>query len=756
MAYNKTIYANGTTPALNAANLNNNENKVHELDFVSNNNVLVEEVDSTDSSVINAVDALLSLKISDANGHYPLYFRAIYRNYGSSGLHAVEFRDSNNAQLHFIESTSSSFVESTDEVYFNKSGIKGIIRIDWTKVPNTTVKIFKGRNSGNYGILVGNKCFSGFTITDTSLSLPGIAADGKAVSDLISSSIAALPKYPFDTLPSSCPLVNIIFNTYVKRTVKLVHILRNYGNNHIYAAIFHDGTNQLNFLNEANWTEANEVKFNTGGYSGTMYFDWSLQTTNTDITYNKYLEQSVYDVTNSNVVVEETYPYKQKQNCPIYDIWFNQYDPTKKYRLAEIGKKYTTYGNNVYYVRLRDDSNNSYLVLNVLTSQYVEKAENEFNVSGISGKFWIDWNAVADGLHEYSNAWFSDDLGYTLSEIRNDILDLQSETINVDSVIPGVVYGVVGHPFSIYYYQMFKKDNLDDYHIQVSGASSHVQNLGNRLWFDCQSSGTHDITVNIRKDGTGDLVSKSFQVVINAESIPSIKMLFIGDSFVDEGRITAELKHLMGNNLTLYGTRTSDKQDSTGTTQTAGWSLYDYCTKSEMNNVSNAFWDGSKFNFSYYMTQNSNFNDVTDVFILSGPNDNSRSADSFATYYQEIIDSIQNYSNSIRIHCLMPLTCNCLGYGWGKRNYNGGEEYRYKMFDFAQAVIDLCDNNTDCFAIPSHLYFDRIYDFPRTEVAVNDRTPTLVEEYNDNVHPNQYGYFCMADMIFGDIIQNCN
>ena len=183
----------------------------------------------------------------------------------------------------------------------------------------------------------------------------------------------------------------------------------------------------------------------------------------------------------------------------------------------------------------------------------------------------------------------------------------------------------------------------------------------------------------------------------------------------------------------------------------------DYCTKAQSSSgVANAFWDGSKFNFSYYMEEHSEFNDVTDVFILSGPNDSGRSAELYSTYYQEIIDSIREYSESIRIHCLMPVTCNCLGYAWGKRNYNGGEEYRYKMFSFGETVIELCENNEDCFAIPTHVNFDRIYDFPTTEVAANDRTPTLVEVYDDNVHPNQYGYFCMADMVFGNIVQNCN
>ena len=104
----------------------------------------------------------------------------------------------------------------------------------------------------------------------------------------------------------------------------------------------------------------------------------------------------------------------------------------------------------------------------------------------------------------------------------------------------------------------------------------------------------------------------------------------------------------------------------------------------------------------------------------------------------------------------MPLTCNCDGYAWGTRNYNGAQEYRKAMLDFGQGIIDTFTSYSQCYVVPTHVYFDRIYDFPRTQVEVNDRTPTLIDVFNDNVHPNEYGYFCMADMIFADIVAHCN
>lgn len=340
-----------------------------------------------------------------------------------------------------------------------------------------------------------------------------------------------------------------------------------------------------------------------------------------------------------------------------------------------------------------------------------------------------------------------------------DNIAILKKAEDITAVIPDTIYGVVGHPFSIYYYQIFKIADPDSYYF-VGGSSDAASNMGNRTRFACQNTGTYNINFRVRKNSVNSIASKNVAVQILAESIPSIKAIFIGDSFVDGGKMQAELKHLMGSNLTFYGTRSSNTTDSTGTTQTildegrSGWSLADYCTQASKSSVANAFWDGSKFDFGYYMTQNPTFSDATDVFIMSGPNDVVTNID-YASYYQEIVDSIKAYSNTIRIHCMMPLTAVCTGYAWGIRNHGSGEEFRYQLMDYGQKLIDLFTDESQCYVVPTHVNFDRVYNFPRTEVAVNDRTPTLVDVFNDNVHPNEYGYFCMADMVFGHIVANC-
>jgi hypothetical protein len=333
------------------------------------------------------------------------------------------------------------------------------------------------------------------------------------------------------------------------------------------------------------------------------------------------------------------------------------------------------------------------------------------------------------------------------------------------SVIPDVVYGVVGRPFSIYYYNIFQMDSMEGYHVYTNAniaVNPRAQNLGSRMRFTCTQAEEFNVTFYLRRNNRENLATRTLTVRIINDTAPDIKAIFLGDSFIDGGKIQAQIAQAMGANIAFYGTRSFSTTDSEGVTRAgndegrSGWSLTDYCTQASKNNVSNAFWNGTEFSFSYYIQQNPSFADVTDIFILSGPNDNSSNDANYRTYYQHIVNSIHAYNANIRVHCMMPLTCNCEGYAWGIRNYNGAQEYRYNMINFGNAVIDMFDGSSKCYVIPTHVNFDKIYDFPMTEVNANDRTPIPVEVFNDNVHPNEYGYFCIADMVYADIVANCN
>ena len=440
-------------------------------------------------------------------------------------------------------------------------------------------------------------------------------------------------------------------------------------------------------------------------------------------------------------------------------------------------------GNTVHSITLINGSGEQILALNVLSSQYTEVSPDTpvyFNKSGVEGYYNIDWDAIPVGTNAYNtnNNWKGAKINSlcmpnrlvtdtTLakaglsadSKTVGDSLSTLSKEVSSDRfILPSVVYGVVGKPFSIYYYNIFQIDSLDGYHVNVSPSSNAVENMGDRVRFSCTTDTTYNLSIDIRKNDNANIAHKTITVTILPNSVRNIKAIFIGDSFIADGRMVGELKSEFGNAMTLYGTiqkTVNDSQNNTVQIYTegrGGWSLNDYLTWEEKNNVTNAFWNGTAFDFGYYIGQHNDFSDVTDVFILSGPNDFNADASTYGQRYAQIINSIRSYSNSIKIHCLMPLTCNCSGYAWGTRNYYSSDTFRYAMMSYGRKILELVEDYSNVSAVPMYVYFDKDYNFPTTQVAVNDRTPTLVTVFNDNVHPNGYGYYSMSDMIYADII----
>lgn len=332
----------------------------------------------------------------------------------------------------------------------------------------------------------------------------------------------------------------------------------------------------------------------------------------------------------------------------------------------------------------------------------------------------------------------------------------------IKTIIPPKIWGVVGNPFSVYFYNILQLNSIENYSFVVSPVSSAVRNYGDRIWFSCTEATSYDLTVTVKNVNDSTALEFNLSVEIVSATLPSIKAIFIGDSFVDSGYIQSQLIGKMGANLTLYGTRSfTDIPDLANVNHSGldegryGWRLSQYWNNESVSGVPNAFYDGTSFNFSYYMTQHPTFSDTTDVFILSGANDAGWGVYNYMLYMGRIVESIKAYSESIRIHLLIPITVCTTGYGYGSRSYSSGEQHRNSTIALAQALIEQYKNDSSVILTPIHIDIDRVHDFPTTQIAASDHNPELITVYNDNVHPSRYGYYGIASSIFGDIVANC-
>jgi hypothetical protein len=195
----------------------------------------------------------------------------------------------------------------------------------------------------------------------------------------------------------------------------------------------------------------------------------------------------------------------------------------------------------------------------------------------------------------------------------------------------------------------------------------------------------------------------------------------------------------------------------------SGWTTETYLTKSEEYNSDtqemevNPFWDGSKFNYQYYLnqfTQTINYAQIffgeEDMFLLD--------ADTLAENILTIVESLDS-QNRMKIFVVLPP---CPGTQDGMAGVSDSE-YEYfkgkckyeinKMFiEGAKKIYDKVNSypiyDTEIYFVPLTQCFDSENNFPTTEVAVNPRSAKTEIIQSDALEPTDDGYKQMADVMY--------
>ena len=346
----------------------------------------------------------------------------------------------------------------------------------------------------------------------------------------------------------------------------------------------------------------------------------------------------------------------------------------------------------------------------------------------------------------------TDDLLNTITNISN--------SLSVDIMLPDTIYSVVGHEHNIYFWNVIKCSNIHDYTIRVRGANygSGIKNLGDCVRMKPTEAKKQVLIFKIYKNDAL-LKEKSTTIKMIADNRPSArKVIFIGDSMVENGYEIAELKKMFGEDMTFYGTRQGGQKDSSDTWQTvyhegrSSWDSGEYLNKASKNNVANAFYNPSvsKFDFSYYMNNNTSFNDVTDIFIQLGNNDADKmTKEQYVSNIQYIIDDIHKYNSNIKVFVCVPSPVVNDGYAYGIRNYVDIQYSKNNLFECGKHLIE---NVKNAICVPIYQNLDCYNDFPKTSVAFSERNIEQHTVCNDNVHPNKYGFYKFADTLYCAIL----
>ena len=256
-------------------------------------------------------------------------------------------------------------------------------------------------------------------------------------------------------------------------------------------------------------------------------------------------------------------------------------------------------------------------------------------------------------------------------------------------------------------------------------------------WYD---KGAYDI----EKEFTLKTISKDVGVSTTK------KVMFIGDSIVGYGLFEDELVNLFQNdvmNIELIGTLNTPKNNKHE--GRGGWSAKYYTTYPEKSGVTNAFWNPTtnKFDFSYYMQQNS-FTGVDYVYFGSGINDLNLWYDYMIEAYKEIITSIKAYNSNVKILLGLPIMPCEYEHGNVKTN-NQSEKNR--RLDACKKIISEFDNRESegIFVVPTHIVLDTENDFRFIEKPISSRNPDVTAKFcTDFTHPATCGFNKIADMLY--------
>lgn len=329
-------------------------------------------------------------------------------------------------------------------------------------------------------------------------------------------------------------------------------------------------------------------------------------------------------------------------------------------------------------------------------------------------------------------------------------------------VLPSRTVAVVGHEYNMYLENVINGYSDRCYvtvTIRPAVSGAHLLSDVLRITPGEEDIGSHQVRVSVRDKVTGQPTDEKVMTLEVIEDMPVTgkKVIYIGDSLTYAGIFPAEIQyHLSHGGLVSLGTRPldvpiGDQLYHVDVEGRNGWSAEHYVTLDSRNGLENPFWDGTKFNFAYYMKRQ-NYPDVDVVCIGLGTN----GGDTAQTYdgLTEMIRSIRKYSRDVLI--LIGLTTPpSTQDGCGNNNgLQSSQELKRRFLNMDRKMIALFENTEDPNLDIVELYFhlDTKHDFETILQPVSARNPRLVERQNENVHPSEYGYMHFADAYYNRML----
>jgi lysophospholipase L1-like esterase len=392
-------------------------------------------------------------------------------------------------------------------------------------------------------------------------------------------------------------------------------------------------------------------------------------------------------------------------------------------------------------------------------------------VGVLKGKIAVNWSKIPEGA--YSS--YYDYNGYGLSnEIWNNKTGYINDYLNDNKprvVLPDIIYCAIGRELNLWKNTVCYP-NTDDYHVDFITDSVAAKNKLRCFRYTPTILETISVTCTVRNRKGDLLFQKGFNIASTLKNNGSgtKQALFIGDSLTNYGYISQEVLNLVnsdgGFTLKLLGTQGDAPNLHEGR---SGWKFADYLTgPTGPNGYTNSFWDAgnSRLDFKKYMSNNSNFGgtDTIDfVFIQMGINDIFGNTilnpaqinaiiDNAKALITAIHDPVRGYPSCKVIIGIPPIGNDNDGFSESAYYYANYSYYAYEvnMRSLWEALVKNFDND----AFPNTrlsingIMMDKDYAYGKVSEVVSARNDTVIERYNNGVHPGLTGYYQIADAYY--------
>lgn len=323
--------------------------------------------------------------------------------------------------------------------------------------------------------------------------------------------------------------------------------------------------------------------------------------------------------------------------------------------------------------------------------------------------------------------------------------------------LPTEICVAVGRTIELYNKQVAWCGNIDNYHFKWDCQVG--SNLKRKFSVKGVTVGNYPLTLNVYNNNMALVKTASTTIKVVAASVAARTVLCIGDSLTNNTSTPkpwmGEVRSLSANNVSFVGTRgttTGEKHEGR-----SGFTAGNYLTATAYSFEGEGvhpFWDGSRFNWSYYKT-NTGINPNA-VQIWLGTNGIALDPTTNAGNIKQMIDYIRQDDASIPIYVVFTLyrgNQNGLGVQTSVEGYaaNRGAwevEEAKKVYNLMVRLNDLLSAYTNLYFTPVSLAHDSEYNFGAVSTPVNPRAAQTELLPTEATHPQSQGYLQIADIMF--------